>query len=109
VYRVLFYQKGKKSIEEKDFKIEIKSRIDKDRWLVQLKIPLKQFANDSFKYKWHFNAFRSRNLKGKNVKQASGLRLLGSSYHNLNNYNYLIWPKGIEGEKSFLSKLKFWQ
>jgi len=105
VYRVLFRKNGKQCRVGKAFKVQTRSRIAKDRWLVELKISLKQFDSDDFDHKWRFNIFRTR---AANVKQASGLRIFGGSYHNLNQYHYLTWPKELEQEKNFLSKLKFW-
>jgi Domain of unknown function (DUF4838) len=108
VYRVLLKEKGKEDCEDKTFNIEIKNKIEKDRWVLELKIPLKQFDSYDFNHKWRFNIFRTRITTLKNMKQASGLRIFSGSYHNLEQYHYLTWPKEIKRKKSFLSKIKFW-
>lgn len=110
VYRVLRCQTGKKSLPDNDFKVKSSAKIAKGKWTAVLEIPLSQFNAADFGKTWKFNIFRSRCLtRAKKIdKQASGLRLLGGSYHDLNSYNHITWPKGLIKEKSLWGRLKFW-
>jgi hypothetical protein len=111
IYRVLFREHGKPWTADKGFQIEAKSKIEKDRWIIELKIPLKQFKDSDFGHLWNFNIFRTRKLndalKTQANKQASGLRIFSGSYHNLGEYHTLAWPAEVK-PKSFWSSLKFW-
>jgi Domain of unknown function (DUF4838) len=110
IYRVLRCQTGKKSLPDNDFKVKSSAKIGKGKWTAVLEIPLAQFNAADFGKTWKFNIFRSRRLsRGKGTdQQASGLRLLGGSYHDLTSYDHITWPKGLIPEKSLWNRLKFW-
>ncbi len=109
-YRVLKCKTGSRSVDDKQFKVKSSAKIGKNSWTVVLEVPLAQFKGTNFNQAWKFNIFRSRYLTHpvEGNKQASGLRLLGGSYHDLNSYDYISWPHEVKGSQSFWSKIKFW-
>ena len=109
-YRIFKCKTGSRSVDDKQFKVKRSAKIDKKSWTVVLEIPLEQFKRASFNQAWKFNIFRSRYLTHpvEGNRQASGLRLLGGSYHDLNSYDYILWPRKIEKSQSLWSKFRFW-
>jgi hypothetical protein len=95
VYRVLKCGDKKTRACLKDLKVDVKAAVRNGEWSVALRIPLDQFPKGVFKKLWKFDAFRSRYLKERNSDehQISGISLLSSSYHNVNEYVGLKWPK----------------
>ena len=95
VYRVLQRVEGSSKIEDADdFKLETAAKIDKDKWIAVMKIPLAQFPKSSFKHSWRISVFRVRCLNAPNSgdRQISGLMLKSDSFHELNHFTELMWP-----------------
>lgn len=97
VYRVLKCGSKKITGNMQELKLDVKARVGKGKWSVVLKIPLDQFSAGSYEAIWKFDAFRSRYLNEQNSDnhQMSGISLLSSSYHNINEYVSLKWPKEL--------------
>lgn len=94
-YRGFARVKGKNNSEDApEFKIEVKPEVLSDRWRLKVKIPLAQFGDADFGRDWLFDIFRNRNCGGK--VQMSGIRLLGDSYHKVDEYCRVSWPEQLE-------------
>lgn len=111
IYQVLYREKNKPPVAADKFKVEIKAQVVNDRWSVEMKIPLEQFAASDFEDLWQINIFRSRVLNEPALetadRQSSGLRIFSYSYHCLEQYHYLKWPDEAVPAKTFLDILLF--
>ena len=98
VYRVLYYPKKGVS-EDKDIGLlnNVKAIKNKDGYVIELRIPLKQITQKHLWRDWKFNIFRTRIAtsigRDKTRIQSSGLLLLGHNYHDIDNYITLKWDK----------------
>jgi hypothetical protein len=97
-YRVFKCKTGSRSVDDKEFKVNVSAKINKNSWTISFEIPLTQFAGINFDQAWKFNIFRTRYLTHPVTgnRQSSGLRLLGGSYHDLNSYDYITWPRELK-------------
>ena len=77
------FEKGK--IKHK-LKFKAATLKNKNRYEIEIAIPLKQFSSKELNSIWRFNIFRNRVLSNSQETQYSGLRFFGGSHHVLDDY-----------------------
>jgi hypothetical protein len=98
-YRILRKVIGKKHSDALNFKLDVRAESSNDSWSLILKIPLSQFAASDFKHEWLFDVFRNRPATEKRKNgEISGISIMSPSFHVLNEYCHLEWPKQISSE-----------